>query len=377
MINVYEHLPNPCYVIEEKKLLRNIAVFKYFKSHTSVRLLMALKGFANYRAFGYFRDLIDGASASSYSEAKLAKDFLHNEIHLYAPVYHEEELAKMSRFSSHITFNSLGQLDRFADKVKRINKDISVGLRVNPGYSDVETDLYNPAHVQSRLGVPADDLPDVLPKEIEGLHFHTLCESKHQALEQLLDAFEAQFGRFLPGLRWVNIGGGHLLTHADYDVAYAIRVLNRFSEKYPWLTVYMEPSAAYVWRTGVLLARVEDIVQNGGINTAMLNVSFTAHMPDTLEMPYKPQVLGEHPQGKYVYRFGGNSCLAGDFIDGFRFDKALHPGDMIVFCDMIHYTTVKTTFFNGVKHPAIGMLRRDGTFELFREFGYEDYKNKL
>ncbi len=376
-MNLYKNLPNPSYVIEEEKLLRNIEVFEYIKSQTSIKFLMALKGFANYKAFRYFKDLIDGASASSFSEAKLAKDFLHDKIHLYAPAYHEEELMEMVKFSSHITYNSFAQFDRFYETVKLENPSISAGIRVNPGYSDVTTDLYNPANPQSRLGVPVDLMPDKLPAGIEGLHFHTLCESNDKALEKLLNAFEKNFGKYLAGLKWINIGGGHLVTHKDYDVDNFIRVINNFAEKYPHLEIFAEPSAAYVWRTGVLLAKVEDIVNNGGIKTAILNVSFTAHMPDTLEMPYKPQVLGEVPDGKYVYRFGGNSCLAGDFIDGFRFDKELKTGDLIVFCDMIHYTTVKTTFFNGVKHPAIGLLHKNGSFELFRSFGYEDYKNKL
>ena len=373
----YDKLPNPAFVLEEEKIIRNVNILNDFKQKTKVQLLMALKGFANWKAFGLFRDLIDGASASSYNEAKLAYDYLSNNIHLYSPVYHYDELEKMVRFSSHITFNSLGQLTRFVNDVKKINENISVGLRVNPEYSDVETDLYNPASSSSRLGISAKYFPERLPDYVEGLHFHTLCESNHLALEKLLEAFENKFGKFLPLLKWVNIGGGHLITHKDYDVEYATKVLNKFAEKYPWLTIYMEPSAAYVWQTGVLLAEVEDIVERGGVKTAVLNVSFTAHMPDCLEMPYKPKVLGESENGKYVYRFGGNSCLAGDFIDGFRFDNPLNVGDMVVFCDMVHYTTVKTTFFNGVKHPVIGLRTKGGGFELFKVFGYDDYKNKL
>ena len=373
----YNSLPNPAYIIEEEKILHNVSVFNYLKSKTQVKFLMALKGFANYKAFGYFKGIIDGASASSLSEAKLAKDYLHDKVHLYAPVYHEDELKEMVCFSSHITFNSFAQLERFYDDVKKLNPDISVGIRVNPGFSDVETGIYNPADDKSRLGVSSALMPEKLPEFVEGIHFHTLCESKDEALEKLIEVFEQKFGKYLDTIKWINIGGGHLVTHKDYNLNNFIRILNEFSERYPHIEIFAEPSAAYVWRTGVLLAKVEDIVTNGGINTAILNVSFTAHMPDTLEMPYKPQVLGEDDSGEYVYRFGGNSCLAGDFIDGFRFKRKLQPGDLIVFCDMIHYTTVKTTFFNGVKHPAIGLLKKNGEFYLFKKFGYEDYKCKL
>ena len=370
------NIPNPCFVIEEAKIKRNIKVFERLQAETNVKFLMALKGFANYKAFDYFKGVINGASASSYSEAKLAYDYLSQDVHLYAPVYLEDELEEMAKFSTHITFNSYNQYERFYNTVKQINPAISVGLRVNPGYSDVETELYNPANPQSRLGIPAESF-DKLPEGVEGLHFHTLCESKDDALEKLIDSFEEKFGKYLNGLKWINIGGGHLVTHKDYNLNRFVEIMNEFSGKYPHLTVYAEPSAAYVWQTGFLLARIEDVVENGGMKTAILNVSFTAHMPDTLEMPYKPRVLNETENGKYVYRFGGNSCLAGDFIDGFRFDKPLKTGDEIILCDMVHYTTVKTTFFNGVKHPSIGLLRENGEFTLFKSFSYEDYKNKL
>ena len=369
-------IPNPCFVIEETKIKNNIKVFEHLISETKVEFLMALKGFANYKAFGYFKDIINGASASSFSEARLAYDYLSNKIHLYAPVYLEDELKEMVKFSTHITFNSYSQYKRFYETVKEINPSISVGLRVNPGYSDVETDLYNPANPRSRLGIPAESF-DKLSKGVDGLHFHALCESKDDALEKLIDSFEEEFGSYLNDLKWINIGGGHLVTHENYNLQHFVDIMNMFTSKYPHLTVYAEPSAAYVWQTGFLLARVEDIVENGGVTTAILNVSFTAHMPDTLEMPYKPRVLGESDNGRFVYRLGGNSCLAGDFIDGFIFDKSLKVGEEIILCDMVHYTTVKTTFFNGVKHPTIGLLKENGEFVLYNSFGYEDYKNKL
>ena len=373
----YDNLPNPSFVIEEEKIRRNIKIFKYIKSKTNVNFLMALKGFANYKAFSFFQDIVEGASASSLSEAKLAKEHLTDKIHLYAPVYNEDELKEMVRFSSHITFNSFNQYERFIDLTKKLNPNISVGIRVNPGYSDVEKAIYNPSDPKSRLGVPVDKMPKVLPDDIEGIHFHTLCESDDKALFNLIKIFTEKFERYLYQIKWVNIGGGHLVTHETYNVDNFIKIINDFERQYAHLDIYVEPSAAYVWQAGVLVARVEDIVTNGGIFTAILNVSFTAHMPDTLEMPYKPKVINEKCNGKFVYRFGGNSCLAGDYIDGFKFDTKLNVGDLIVFCDMIHYTTVKTTFFNGIKHPSIGLLRSDGKFEVFRKFGYESYKNKL
>ncbi|RMF00823.1 MAG: carboxynorspermidine decarboxylase, partial [Bacteroidetes bacterium] len=314
------------------------------------------------------------------AEARLIYEEMGCRAHTYSPAYLPEAFPDLLAYSSHITFNSLNQFAQHKDTVLAYEQPISMGLRVNPEYSEVETALYNPASPQGRLGETAANLPDELPATIEGLHFHTLCESDSYALEKVIAAFEAKFGRFLPQLRWVNMGGGHLMTRADYDRTHLIEVLRAFKARHPHLKVILEPGSAIAWQTGYLRSRVLDIVENGGVKTAMLDVSFTAHMPDTLEMPYRPEVRGasRHPvAGQTTYRLGGVSCLAGDFLEEYGFAQPLRIGDDLILEDMIHYTMVKTTMFNGVQHPDIGVVRRDGTYELLRRFGYEDFRARL
>jgi carboxynorspermidine decarboxylase len=263
--------------------------------------------------------------------------------------------------------------------VQKQEKKVSLGLRVNPEFSEVETELYNPCAPGSRLGMIAAQLPDRLPEAIEGLHFHTLCESKSFDLEKTLKAFEDKFGRYFNQIKWVNMGGGHLMTHKDYMIDHLVDLLIDFRTR-TGLEVILEPGSAFAWETGYLVSTVLDVVENHGIKTAMLDVSFAAHMPDCLEMPYKPRIIGSHyepVQGKATYRMGGNSCLSGDYVGYWSFDKELKAGDRIVFDDMIHYTMVKTTFFNGVQHPSIGKWNERDGFQLLRSFGYEDYKSKL
>lgn len=259
-------------------------------------------------------------------------------------------------------------------------KRVSCGLRVNPECSVIETDIYNPCKPGSRFGVTRDVLGDVLPEGLEGLHFHCLCESTSYDLEKVLAAFEERFGEFLPRLKWVNMGGGHLMTREGYDTDHLIDLLRRFRAKYPNLEVILEPGSAFTWRTGELIATVLDVVENQGVKTAIIDASFACHMPDCLEMPYKPAIteaLAEPVHGKPTYRIGGNSCLSGDFIGDWSFDKPLAPGDVLTFEDMNHYTTVKTNMFNGIDHPSMVLLRSDGTVETLREFGYEDYRNRM
>jgi carboxynorspermidine decarboxylase len=300
-------------------------------------------------------------------------------VHTYAPVYTEREMADYLRYSSHITFNSLSQLERFLPAVRAFERAISCGIRVNPEFSEVATDLYNPASPGSRLGIAPDQLGDRLPEGVEGLHFHTLCESTSYDLEKTLAVVEEKFGRLLPQAKWLNMGGGHLMTRQGYDTEHLIGLLQRFKQKYPNLHLILEPGSAFTWRTGDLVSTVEDIVDNRGVRTAMLDVSFACHMPDCLEMPYKPEILGatDATPGKPTYRMGGNSCLAGDTIGDWSFDEPLRVGDRVVFRDMIHYTLVKTTTFNGVRHPSIGIWTVEDEFRLIREFTFEDYKSKL
>ncbi len=371
----FSKIPSPCYVIDESLLRKNLEKIKAVKEEAGIEIILAFKGFAMWKVFPIIREYIQNATASSLSEARLAYEEMKTKAHTYAPVYLEDEFEKISEYSNHITFNSLSQLKKFES---RINPAISVGLRVNPEYSEVGTDLYNPCSPGSRLGLLAEQLPDKLPEIVQGLHFHALCESGSETLEKTLESFEKKFEKFIPQVKWVNMGGGHLITRKNYNVELLVDLLKKFQKKYN-IKVILEPGAAFAWETGYLVSSVQDIVENKGIKTALLDVSFTAHMPDCLEMPYKPRIIGslEPTPGKPTYRMGGNSCLAGDFMGDWSFENELKEGDKIIFEDMIHYTMVKTSMFNGVKHPSMGIWTAENEFKLLREFGYEDYKGRM
>jgi len=374
----YSKIPSPSYVLDEARLRNNLELIKRVKESAGVEIILAFKAFALWKVFPIIREYISFSTASSYSEARLAVEEFGNPAHTYSPAYSEEEFSEIIKCSSHITFNSLSQFERFYPQVKKFEeRKISCGLRINPEFSDVETDLYNPCAPGSRLGVVADLLGDKLPEGIEGLHFHTLCESTSFDLERTLVKVEERFGRYFSQIKWINFGGGHLMTREDYDVEHLISLLKQFRSRYPWLEVIMEPGSAFAWRTGELVSTVVDIVENKGIRTAILNVSFACHMPDCLEMPYKPDIIGTVENGKYSYRMGGNSCLSGDFYGDWTFDKPLQVGDKIIFKDMIHYTTVKTTMFNGVSHPSLVLWTQNDEMKLLRKFGYEDYRDRM
>ena len=370
--------PTPAYVIHKEMLDLNLATIDKVRRDACVEVIVALKANATWHIFPELKAHSDGATASSLAEARLVVEYMGVKAHTYAPVYTEEEIDAILDASSHITFNSLAQYERYHRRA--VERGVSCGLRVNPEYSTVETDLYNPAMPESRLGVRAVDL-DVLPEGIEGLHFHSLCESRPEDLEATLRSFEERFGRHLDRVRWVNFGGGHLMTHADYDEDMLIDILRRFKARHPHLRIILEPGSAFTWDTGVLVARVEDVVRNGGRNTLMLNVSFACHMPDCLEMPYKPRILGMHDpnEGETEYWMGGNSCLAGDTMGAWATDDGVVPqvGSRIIFRDMIHYTMVKTTMFNGVTHPSIVLYSPERGFERLRTYDYTDYKHRM
>jgi carboxynorspermidine decarboxylase len=374
----YSILPSPCFVIDEERFRKNLSVIKYVSDQSGAEIILAFKGFAMWGVFPILREYISGAAASSVDEARLCFEEIGTPAHTYSPVYKESELQSILKYSSHITFNSLGQLRKYASEIKAYSKKISTGLRINPEYSEVNHGLYNPCSPGSRLGVIADDLNYGLPESIDGFHFHVLFESDSFALEKVLGIVETKFGKFFSKLKWINMGGGHLITGKNYDIEHLIKVLKAFRDR-SGLHVILEPGSAFAWETGELVGTVEDIIENNGITTAILDVSFTAHMPDCLEMPYKPNIAGatDPVPGKPTYRMGGNSCLSGDVMGEWSFDRELKPGDRIVFLDMIHYTMVKTTTFNGIHHPSIGIWTMDGKFRLIREFGYEDYKNRL
>lgn len=373
-------LPYPAYIFEEKLLRKNLQLIRSVEERANVRIILAFKAFALWKTFPIIKEYIRYSTASSAWEAQLAAGEMGNKAHTYAPAYTEQDFPVIKACSSHITFNSLNQFNRFYKETLDNPTPISCGLRINPEYSEVEVDLYNPSAPGSRLGITREEFGNELPEGIEGLHFHTLCESTSYALENVLKHVEEKFGEFLPKIKWLNMGGGHLMTRKDYDVEHLISLLLNFKKKYPNLEIILEPGSAFVWQTGFLLSSVVDIVQNHGIKTAILDVSFTCHMPDCLEMPYKPVVRNAYQEavpGKPTYRLGGNSCLSGDFIGDWSFDEELKIGDKIIFEDMIHYTIVKTTMFNGIYHPELCILKESGSCETFRRFTYEDYKNRM
>lgn len=372
----FSKVPSPCYVLDEQLLAHNMEVIDRVRKATGVEIIVALKACAMWSIFPTLAKHSDGATASSAAEARLVMEEYGQMAHTYAPTYTDRSFAEILQCSSHITFNSLGQFNRFG--AQALLRGISCGLRINPEYSPVETDLYNPCVEGSRLGIRKEELNE-LPAGIEGLHFHVLCESRPQHLRLALEAVEKHFGHLLPQIKWLNMGGGHLMTHAEYDCDELIAVLNDFRARHPHLRLILEPGSAFTWRTGYLVSTVEDVIRSGGFNTAMLDVSFACHMPDCLEMPYKPAIIGAHDpeEGERKWRMGGNSCLAGDFYGDWAFDIEPKIGDRVVFEDMIHYTMVKTTMFNGVEHPSIAIWHKDDKLEVVRKFGYEDYRDRM
>ncbi len=374
-------IPSPCFVLEERLLRNNLQLIDRVQREAGVQIILAFKGFAMWSAFPIVREYLSGATASSLHEARLCFEEMGVKSHTYAVAYLPREFGKIMQYSSHITFNSLSQYRRFRRRLEKAPERISPGIRVNPEWSPVGTALYNPASPGSRLGEVVENFKGQLPEGVEGLHFHTLCESSSYDLEKTLEHFEARFGKFLPRLKWVNFGGGHLMTRQGYDVEHLIGVLKGFRARHPHVQVILEPGSAIAWQTGVLVATVLDIVRNKGVKTAILDVSFTAHMPDTLEMPYRPAVRQANsepgPADPNQYRLGGVSCLSGDFMLEYSFEKPLKVGQKIVFEDMIHYTMVKTTTFNGVTHPSIAIWRPDNRLDQVKKFAYRDYKNRL
>jgi carboxynorspermidine decarboxylase len=376
----FSKIPSPCYVIDEALLRRNLEIIKSVKNDAGVEIILALKGFAMWSVFPIIKEYgFNHATASSYNEARLAKEEMGTLAHTYCVAYSPHDFIEIAEMSSHLTFNSLTQFNKFYPEIINSQKKISVGLRVNPEFSEVKTLLYNPCAPGTRLGILASQIGNKLPEGIEGLHFHTLCESSSYELEKTLSAFEKNFGHLLSQVKWVNMGGGHLMTRKGYDTKHLVSILKSFKQRHPNLHIILEPGAAFAWETGYLVTSVLDIVENYGIKTAMLNVSFTAHMPDCLEMPYKPYILSavEDEEGPFIYRMGGNSCLSGDYMGDWYFDHELETDEKIIFNDMIHYTMVKTSTFNGVQHPSIGIWNGKKGFQLIREFGYDDYKKKL
>lgn len=387
--DIFKGLDRPVYIMEEDLLRRNLQLIKTVAQRADIEIILAFKAFALWKTFPVFREYINATTASSYSEARLAFEEFGSPAHTYSPAYTDYEIDDIARCSSHITFNSLSQYHRMKERAKMVNPSVSFGVRVNPEYSEIETELYNPCAKGSRFGILASCLPEKLPSDIEGFHCHCHCESGADAFKRTLVHIEKKFSKWFSQIKWINFGGGHLITRKDYDVQLLIDTLNGFHERYPGLKFIMEPGSAFAWQTGVLVAQVVDVVENQGVKTAIINVSFTCHMPDCLEMPYQPAIRGaqslpdnavwdkENNSSPYIYRIGGNSCLSGDYMGSWQFDHELKVGESLIFEDMIHYTTVKTNMFNGVSHPSLAILHTNGDLEILRKFGYKDYKNRM
>ena len=380
----FNEIPTPFYIVYEDRLRRNLELINRVKREAGVNIIMAFKANALWRTFPIIKEYCTASTASSLNEMDLALDCLGNEVHSYCPAYTPLTINRYLEGSTHITFNSLNQWERFKNDVNTHNstegkRHVSPGVRVNPQCSVIETDIYNPALPGSRFGVTADIIGDKLPDGIEGMHFHALCESTSFDLAKVLEAFEEQFGKFLPQVKWVNMGGGHLMTREGYDVEHLISLLKEFKSRYPWLEVILEPGSAFTWRTGDLITSVVDVVENQGVKTAIIDASFACHMPDCLEMPYQPKITEsvEVNSSLPTYRLGGNSCLSGDFIGDWSFEKPLQIGDILTLEDMNHYTTVKTNMFNGIQHPSIVLCHTNGECEYLRQYTYEDYKSRM
>ena len=373
----YNNLPSPCWLLEEEKLIDNLKTVSHIKEQSGAKVLLALKGYALWKSFDTIRPYLDGCCASGLYEAKLAAEEFGKEVHTYSPAYKDEEIEEIATISHHMVFNSPAQFNRYAKEAKKINPALSLGLRVNPEYSASPKEIYNPCGLYSRLGTTLENFDESLLPELDGLHFHALCEQDSDALEAVLKNFEEKFGAYIPKMKWINFGGGHHITRKGYDVEKLIDLIKSFKERYS-VEVYLEPGEAIGWETGPLIATVLDIVHNG-IDIAILDTSAEAHMPDTIIMPYRAEVrdAGEAGEKAYTYRLGGNTCLAGDIMGDYSFDKPLQIGDRVIFEDQMHYTMVKATTFNGIKLPSIAIKRVDGSIEVVREFGYEDFKNRL
>ncbi len=375
-------LKTPYWLLEEKLLEKNLKILASIKQKTDVKILLALKGYSLWKSFDLIANYLDGCCASGLHEALLSHETFKKELHTYSPAFKVEEIEKIAPISNHLVFNSSSQFQRFSKLAKELNPKISLGIRINPEYSESPVELYNPCGLYSRLGVTLNNFDRLLKseigKDIEGLHFHALCEQDSLALEKVLEAFEEKFSVFLPKLKWLNLGGGHHLTKKGYDLEKLITLLNNFQKKYPNLQLYLEPGEAVGWETGTLVSSVLDIVDNG-IKIAILDTSAEAHMPDTIIMPYRADVRNsaEAYEKAFTYRLAGNSCLAGDVMGDYSFDTALKIGDKIIFEDQMHYTMVKATTFNGVPLPSIVIQRSNGEIDVVKEFGYESFKERL
>lgn len=374
----FQNLETPCYVIDEKILERNLKIIAQVQKNAGCKILLALKGFSMFSAFPLIKKYLSGTEASSIDEARLGFEEFNDEVHTFSPALTEKNIAEFIKYSNHLIFNSFSQWKKFRPMALKSKKKISCGLRVNPEHSETETPMYDPCGPNSRLGVTRKNFEPENLNGLEGLHFHNLCELNADSLVRTLAVFEKKFAEFLPLMKWVNFGGGHHITRLDYDVNLLIKTIKDFKKRYPHLKVYLEPGEAIALNAGILIASVADTINNG-MAIAILDVSAATHMPDVIEMPYKPAILGADTNKKfpYIYRLGGQSCLAGDIIGDYSFKKPLSIGQKLIFLNMAIYTMVKNNTFNGIRLPNI--MKRDltGRIRLIKKFNYEDFKERL
>lgn len=371
-------LRTPCYVVDEELLIKNLTLLKEIEEKTGCHILLAQKGFSMYSVYPLIGEYLSGVTSSSLFEAKLGYEEMGKEVHIYAPAYREDEFDEILKYSDHIVFNSFNQWNKYKDKVRNYpNKNIQCGIRINPEYSEIETDIYNPCIKYSRLGSTIDKFNEEDLEGIDGLHFHTMCEQNSDTLERTIKVVEEKFGKYFDRIKWINFGGGHHITREDYDVERLIRIILYIKEKYD-LDIYLEPGEAVALNTGYLVSTILDIIKDDDMSLVIMDTSAACHMPDVIEMPYRPFILNssEPFKKKYTYRLGGPTCLAGDIIGDYSFDKELKIGDKLVFTDMAHYSMVKNNTFNGINLPDI-VLWKNNEKKVVKKFGYDDFKRRL
>lgn len=373
----FKEVKTPAYILEEGLLIKNLDVLKSVIDQTGCKILLAQKGFSMYSTYPLIKKYLNGTTASTLFEAKLGYEEMGNEVHIYSPAYKEEEIDEILSMCDHIVFNSFHQWNKYKNKVLSHPRKLSCGLRINPEYAEIKTDLYNPCFTNSRLGITLENFKEEELEGIVGLHFHTMCEQNSDVLLRTLKVVEEKFGKYLYKMKWLNFGGGHHITRPDYDIDTLVSCIKHMKETYD-VDIYLEPGEAVALNTGYLVTEVLDLVKNN-MDLAILDTSASCHMPDVLEMPYRPEIIGAGKPGEYeyTYRLGGPTCLAGDVIGDYSFKKPLVPGDKLVFCDMAHYTMVKNNTFNGVNLPSIGIYREGQGVNIIKNFGYEDFKNRL
>lgn len=370
-------VPSPSYVVDEQLLIGNLEKMQDVIEQTGCKILLAQKGFSMFEVYPLIGKYLNGVTSSGLLEARLGYEEMGKEVHTYTPAFNEQEFDDILRYSDHLVFNSFAQWEKYKERVQSAGKPIDCGIRINPEYSEIEVDMYNPCFSHSRFGVTRDEFKPELLDGISGLHFHTMCEQNSDTLWRTVQVVDEKFGEYLSGMKWINFGGGHHITRPDYDMEVLVRSINFMKDKYG-LDVYLEPGEAVALNTGFLVATVLDTLHNG-MPIAILDTSASCHMPDVLEMPYRPEIIGAGMPGEkaFTFRLGGPTCLAGDVIGDYSFDTSLKPGDRLVFCDMAHYSMVKNNTFNGMNLPSIVLNQKKGGLKIVKQFGYEDFKERL